>query len=209
MIVGSKLTNILRCQSMTINQVEHQAMLEIPPNMMLNNCCQRKRRRTTQPNPVFPSIHVHNHLPGSSACINTSYDAPEAPLSVSPTLPLTIAKRSPSTPPRKPSHLIQLHHQPIIDLTNSDNDSDKDLDDIKYPGIPAMLAELAREYQALGFLQYEHVLMDNGFAYINQLVEGQVRGQLEAVGIPVGVVNLLLSCAERLMRRTQKLKQNG
>ena len=64
-----------------------------------------------------------------------------------------------------------------------------------------------REYPVLTFPQYKAVLMENGFAYINQFIRDQVRGQLKALGIPIGVVNLLLSHAERFMRRAQKSKQ--
>lgn len=177
---------------------------------MLYDCRQRKRRKTTQSNPAFPSIHVHNHLPGSSARINTDFNAPETPPPSLPALPITVVKRSTSTPSRQSGHLTQLHHQPIIDLTATDSDDDhnyEDLDDIRYPGISTMLAELQREYPALTFPRYKAVLTENGFAYINQLIGDKVGGQLEALGIPIGVVNLLLSRAERLMRRAQKLKQ--
>ena len=101
----------------------------------------------------------------------------------------------------------------VIDLTNSDdgdNDNDfdnDDLDGIRYPGIPGMLAELEREYPNLHFMQYEEILIGNGFMYVGQLVEEEVRRQLEGLGIRIGEINLLLSRAKRIVRRTQKLKQ--
>jgi hypothetical protein len=117
-----------------------------------------------------------------------------------PTPPPVNVKRSTSTP---------LATHSIIDLTGSDdgNSDENDLNDIRYPGIPAMLAELEREYPDLGFTRYEGLLVENGFAYVGQLAEEQVRQQLEDLGIRVGEINLLLSRAKRVMRRTQKLKQ--
>jgi hypothetical protein len=191
---------------------------------MFLDCRQRKRRKTAQSNPALPSIHVHNHLPGSSARIDTNFGALETPLPMSPP-PLAAVKKSPSTSFQQTSHPIQLHDiidltnsdddiidltdsdDDIINLTDSDNNDNKDPDGIRYPGIPAMLAELHAEYPVLGFMQYEEVLTGNGFVYISQLVEEQVREQLRDLGICVGVVNLLLAHAERLMRRTQKLKR--
>ena len=95
-----------------------------------------------------------------------------------------------------------------VDLTNS-NDDDNDLDGIRYPGIPAMLAELEREFPTLGFTQYEEILIRNGFAYVSQLIEEDldVRQQLGDLGIRMGEINLLLSRAKRIVRRTQKLKE--
>lgn len=166
---------------------------------MLYDCRQRKRRKATQSNPAFPSIHIHNHLPGSSARIDTNHDTPVTPPPMPPTPP-PVMKRSMSTQQAIPF---------IIDLTNSDdNDSgDDDLDGIRYPGIPAMLAELDREYPNLRLTRYEEVLVGNGFAYVSQLAEEGVRRQLEDLGIRVGVINVLLSRVKRVMRRTQKLKQ--
>jgi len=70
-----------------------------------------------------------------------------------------------------------------------------------------MLAELHMEFEYLNFPQYEGVLMENGFVYVSQLVEERVRQQLQDLGLGVGVVNSLLSRAERVIRRTQKLKR--
>ena len=184
--------------------------MDIPPNTMLYDCRQRKRKNKTQSNPTFPSIHVHNHLPGSSARIDTGrYDVVEISPPTSPAPPPTVVKRRMSTPPQEISCASQLNPQSIIDLTNSDDDDDNEgPDGIQYPDIPVMLNELHGEYPALRFPQYEEILAGNGFVYINQLVEEEeARGQLESIGIPMGVVNLLLSRAGRLMRRTQKLKQ--
>ena len=89
--------------------------------------------------------------------------------------PPTRVKRSTSAQPV--SHPSQLCPQSIIDLTTSgddDDNSDEDFNGIRYPTIPAMLAELKHEYPGLGFGQYEGVLVENGFAYVSQLVEGQV-----------------------------------
>lgn len=151
-------------------------------------------------------------MPGSSACIDANYDsdASETFLPMSPNPPLTAVKRSPSTPFRQASRSAQPHPGSVIDLTNSDDDDDDggDTDGIlHYPNIPAMLVELHEEYSALNFRQYGEVLLENGFAYVNQLVEEEVRQQLVDLGIPVGVINLLLSRAQRLIRRTEKLKQ--
>ena len=168
----------------------------------------------TQSNTTFPPIHVHNHLPGSSARIDTHYGTPETPPPAPPTPPQTMVKRSAST-----------CTQPVIDLTNSDSDVDlahsdsdvdladpdnnikyegEDLDDIRYPRILGMLAELEREFPDLNFGQYQGVLIANGFMYVSQLVDEPVRQQLGGLGINIGVINLLLSRAERVMRRTQK-----
>lgn len=106
----------------------------------------------------------------------------------------------------------------IIDLTGSDDDEDsKDniLDNgglggisfAKYPCIHALLTELTRECPELDFMQYEAVLIENGFVYVSQLVGEEVRRQLEHLGIRFGEMNLILSYAERIVRRTQKLKQ--
>jgi len=103
----------------------------------------------------------------------------------------------------------------------SDDDGDEDLggasntstttigDGIRYPGIQWMLAELHEEFEDLDFPQYEEVLMRNRFLYVSQLVEDseRVRQQLQDLGFGVGVVNLLVTRAKRMMRRTQKLKQ--
>ena len=62
------------------------------------------------------------------------------------------------------------------------------------------------EFEYLNFPQYEGVLMENGFMYVSQLVEERVRQQLQDLGLGVGVVNSLLSRAEQVIRRTQKLK---
>ena len=182
---------------------------------MLHDCCQRKRRKVEQPNSTLPSIHVHNHMAGSSAHIHTNCDVPET--SPTPPIPPTITKRSASPPLQKANIPTQLRPTDIIDLTISDDDDNEDLvpststtsigDGIRYPGIPEMLAELHMEFEYLNFPQYEGVLMENGFVYVSQLVEERVRQQLQDLGLGVGVVNSLLSRAERVIRRTQKLKR--
>ena len=173
---------------------------------MIYDCRQRKRRRT-QANPALPSIHVHNHLPGSSARIHANYDAPVTPPPMSLAPPPTVVKQSPSTPVQHTSSPVQPHH--IIDLTNSDDDDDddEDLEGILYPQIHTLLTELHQEYPDLNFTQYEGVLKRLKLVYISQFVGEQVRERLKGLGVPFGVVNLLFSRAERLMRRTQKLKQ--
>lgn len=170
---------------------------------MLYDCRQRKKRKTTQPNPALPSIHVHNHLPGSGTRIHANYNAPETPPPMSTPPPPTAAKRSPSTPLQQASQPAQSDQ--VIDLTNSDDD--EDLEGIRYPEIPMILAELHGEYPALRFPEYERELTRNGFVYISQLADERVRKQLEDIGVSTGAINLLLSRAKRLMRRTQKLKQ--
>jgi hypothetical protein len=192
--------------------------LDIPPNAMIYDCRQRKRRKTVQQNPPFPSIHVHNHLPGSSARIQSNYDAPVSPLPKSLAPPTVILKKSTtpllldphaghSTQPR-PQPIIDLtDSESVIDLTNSDNDNNTSDDDIRYPSVSAMLVELDREYPALEFVRYQQVLTGNGFVYVSQLAEERVAEQLRDFWIPVGVINILISRAARLMRRAEKLKQ--
>lgn len=193
--------------------------MEIPPNSPLFNFHQRKRPKTTQPSPsALPSIHVHNHLPGSSARIDGNYsDVPETTLAASSTpplvvtkrsssLPLTTVKKEPSTPLPQAGH-PEGYSRTVIDLTNSDTEDDEDFDGINYPRVSPMLAELAWEYPDLRFPDYEDVLIDNGFMYVTQLVGGEVREQLRGIGISIGVVNLLMSHAERLVCHTRGLKQ--
>lgn len=133
--------------------------------------------------------------------------------------PFAIAKRSASPPFQQANDPTQSHTNDIIDLTISDDDDNEDLGgvpststtsiegSIRNPGIPEMLAELHREYKDLNFPQYEGVLMGNGFVYVGQLVEKRVRWQLQELGFGIGVINLLLSRAERVMRRAEKVKQ--
>ena len=161
-------------------------------------------------------------MAGSSARIQ-NYDVPDTPPRMSPIPPPVIKKRSTSPPLRQSIDLTESHPVEIIDLTSSDADDNEDLngasypgismmlagDGIRYPGIPGMLAELDEEYRSLNFPLYQQILIDNGFAYVSQLVNEQVRQQLQDLGIAIGVVNLLVSRAERVMRRTQKMKQEG
>ena len=71
-----------------------------------------------------------------------------------------------------------------------------------------MLVELNKELPYLEVLQYEDELTKNGFYYISQLVGGEVGHCLhDDLKIPLRVVIQLQSRASRLMRRTQKLKQ--
>lgn len=118
-----------------------------------------------------------------------------------------VVKRSQSTPSEHPSHAFQ-QPRDIIDLTGSDSDDDNNLSDVHYPGIHNMLVELDSELPLLGITQYEPILAANGFLHINQLVDEGIEDQLRAeLGIPLGVTTQLRNRAERLMRRTQKLKQ--
>lgn len=181
--------------------------MEHPPSSMISDCRKRKKPRTTVPNPVLPAIHVHNHLPGSGARIGSYRDTPShSPPVPSTSLPAVAVKRSSSPPFKRESHPPR-QPQFIIDLTNSDSD-DEDLDDVQYPSIHKMLDELDSEFPLLDLARYELGLAENGFFYVNQLVGEEVRHQLQnGLGIPVGVVNQLLSRTTRVMRRTEKSKQ--
>ena len=176
---------------------------------MISDCRKRKTPagRMIPTNPALPTIHVHNHLPGSSIWIdsqsNTSNNSPPA----QPALP-TAVKRHNSTPSQHPSHPTK---QPrvVIDLTKSDSDNE-DLHGICYPTIHEMLAELHSELPLLGVIQYEHILAENGLLYINQLVGEEIGYQLhDGLGIPFGVIMQLQSHAVQLMRRTQKSRAEG
>jgi len=57
-----------------------------------------------------------------------------------------------------------------------------------------MLAELEREYPNLGFTRYEEVLMGNGFAYVSQFVEEEVRQQLEILESDWGDQFAVVTC---------------
>lgn len=164
-------------------------------------------------------------MAGSSAQIHT-HDVPDMPPVISPVPPTIVKKRSTSPPLQQVNNSAQPDPTDIIDLTNSDDDNDDGYDydnfvgarypsipamlaedGIGYPSIPTMLAELHGEYRYLNFPQYQAVLMDNGFLYVSQLIEEQVGLQLQNLGVGIGVVNLLLSRAKRVMRRAQKMKQ--
>lgn len=98
---------------------------------MVYDCRKRRERKTVQNNSQFPSIHVHNHLPGSRAQIQTSYDAPGSPTVRPPFPPPTTLKRSTSPlimpgpqtnrladPQPRPTPTCS---KPVIDLTGSDD----------------------------------------------------------------------------------------
>lgn len=73
-----------------------------------------------------------------------------------------------------------------------------------------MLVELNSELPLLNIFQYGLTLAENGFLHVNQLVDEEVGRQLRTdLGIPLGAVIQLQSRAERLMHRTQKLKQEN
>ena len=179
---------------------------------MISDCRKRKTPagRTMPSNPALPTIHVHNHLPGSSAQIDSrsNMSANSPPLDRS--TPPTVIKRSHSTPFQ---HLSRPTKRPrtVIDLTNSSSD-DEDLQGLCYPTIHEMLTELHWEFPLLGITQYEQQLTENGLLYVNQLVDKDVGRQLcDELGIPFGVIAQLQSRATRLMCRTQKsrVKEEG
>jgi hypothetical protein len=178
---------------------------------MIFDCHRRKKPRTTASNPALPAIHVHNHLPGSGARFDTYPNGREnTPPDQSTPLPTTV-KRERSTPFKQsssPRLTIDLtKSNSVIDLTNSSSD-DEDLGGICYPRIHDMLAELDSELPELGILQYEHILAEDGFLHVNQLVDNATENHLRnELLIPFGVVIQLRHRAERLMRRTQKLKR--
>jgi len=71
-----------------------------------------------------------------------------------------------------------------------------------------MLVELQSELQHLDIMCYEATLTGHGFWYVNQLVGEEPRHQLQdELGFPSRVASQLQSCAARMMRRAQKLKQ--
>jgi hypothetical protein len=113
---------------------------------------------------------------------------------------------------------LQLSPTPplVIDLTNSDdevndrhgdNDDNDQVDRICYPLIHDMLVELDSELPHLGITRYEHILAEDGFMHVNQLVNDNIEHHLWIeLSIPFGIVKQLQSRAERLMRRAQKSK---
>ena len=97
---------------------------------------------------------------------------------------------------------------PVIDLTNFDSDDSGDIRDIHYPHIHDMLVELHSELPELRVMAYEHILTEDGFFRVDQLVDDEVENHMRnELLIPFGVVIQLRRRAERLMRRTEKLKQ--
>jgi hypothetical protein len=120
-------------------------------------------------------------------------------------------KRDQSTPFQlspSPQLIIDLtKSNSTIDLTDSDHDN-KVLSIIRYPRIHDLLVELDSELPELRIMQYELRLAEGGFLHANQLVDDEVEDYLQNhLFIPFGVVIQLRRRAERLMRRTQKLKQ--
>ena len=179
---------------------------------MIFNCHNRKKRRTTALGPALQAIHVHNHLPGSSAQFDLGGSGQgDSPLIQSTPLPTTV-KRSQSTPFQKspgPQPIIDLTmSDPVIDLTNFDSDDDGDIRDIRYPRIHDMLVELHSELPELRVMAYEHILAEDGFFCVDQLVDNDVESHMRnELLIPFGVVIQFRRWAERLMRRTEKLKR--
>ena len=106
-------------------------------------------------------------------------------------------------PFQHPSHPTK-RPRTIIDLTNSSSD-DEDLHGLCYPTVHEMLTELHWELPLLGITQYEQRPAENGFLYVNQLVNEDVGCQLrDELSIPFGVIVQMRSRAMWLMRRTQK-----
>lgn len=113
-----------------------------------------------------------------------------------------MVKRSQSRPCEQPPG-----PRDIIDLTNSDSD-DSDLRHISYPSIHELLRELDRNLPYLDIMQYEHILGVDGFSHVNQLDDDAAEDRLRnGLFIPYAVVLQMRRHAKRLMRRTQKLKQ--
>lgn len=173
---------------------------------------------------------MHNHLPDSSAHIKTNCNTLEPLAPGSPIPPPIVLKKSTSLPLLGPQascstqdlklvvDLTDLgsaadHTKStvinIIDLTNSDDhDNNGDLScHIKYPSISTMLVELCTEYLALDFMQFEEVLIVNGFVYVSQIAGEKVEQQLRDLLIPISIINLIFYQAGRLMRCAEKLKQ--
>jgi len=151
----------------------------------------RKRRRTSSPHHT-PEIHVHVSNPPTTA-------APPPP-PPPPVLPMDTYNPPPITPSRVPAPAVD-----IIDLTDLPSSDEDDDDNIIYPLVLDLLAELDQRYPGVQYMQYSQRMLEAGFSRVNQIRDSRrTRQVLLNIAIPPVVVNQIISRAQRLQRRSEK-----
>jgi hypothetical protein len=163
----------------------------------------RKRRRVSPPHHT-PEIHVHVSNPLQTAnapppAVQLPPPAAQPPVTQLP--PPTSAPNPPSTTPTyAPVPAVD-----VIDLTDLPSSDEEGDDDIVYPLIQDLLAELDQRYPGVQYVQYNQRMLEAGFSRVNQIRDcRRTRHILLHLSIPPTVVDQIVSRARRLQRRSEK-----